>query len=160
MKKIYIAVILLSFVIGVTSFIFYNSSKSPEASYKDSDPVAEIVKPIVDKNNDKPKYKIDYIVRKAAHTAEYGVLGFSVAALVFFVAEAYKKRLFGYMLFYVLLVGVLDEYIQLFSGRTSGVKDVIIDFVGGLMGITLALAIYLVYKLIIFKKQKLKHSEE
>ena len=67
MKKIYIAVILLSFVIGVTSFIFYNSSKNPEASYKDSDPVAEIVKPIVDKNGEKPKYEIDYVVPHQAN---------------------------------------------------------------------------------------------
>lgn len=160
MKKIYITVILLVFVIGVTSFILYNSSKSPEASYKDSDPVAEIVKPIVDKNNDKPKYKIDYIVRKAAHTAEYLALGFSVAALAVFVAEAYKKRLFGYMFFYVLSVGVLDEYIQLYSGRTSGVKDVIIDFVGGLLGIAIVSSAYLVYKFVISKNKKLKHLEE
>lgn len=158
MKKVYITAFLLVLVIGVTSFIFYNSSKTPEASYKDSDPIAEIVKPIVDKNNEKPKYKIDYVVRKAAHTTEFFALGFSVAALVFFVKEAYKKSFYGFGLFYILAVGVTDEYIQLFSNRTSGVKDVAIDFIGGIFGIVFVLAVYLIYKFIKFQKNK--HSEE
>lgn len=161
MKKIYIMAVFLALIIGVTSFILYNSSKNPTDSYKDSDPVAEIVKPLVDKSGEKPKYEIDYIVRKSAHTVEYLALGFSVAALVFFVVEAYKKQLYGFGLFYILAVGVVDEYIQLFNGRNSGVKDIIIDFVGGLLGIALALSIYLIYKFIVSRKnKKIKHLEE
>ena len=72
MKKIYITVILLVFVIGVTSFIFYNSSKNPTDSYKDSDPVAEIVKPIVDKSGEKPKYEITF----RDNNEDLGELGF------------------------------------------------------------------------------------
>ena len=68
----------------------------------------------------------------------------------------YQNNILG--LFYILAVGVTDEYIQLFSGRTSGVKDVVIDFIGGLFGIALVLSVYLIYKFIKFQKNK--HLEE
>jgi VanZ family protein len=39
-----------------------------------------------------------------------------------------------------LIIPVLDEYVQLFSpGRTSRVSDVLVDFMGGLIGLGLSL---------------------
>ena len=65
--------------------------------------------------------------------AEFAVLGLLVACLMFQL-EFPMARL-GYGLFYVLAVAVTDEFIQIFTGRTSSVKDILIDFFGALLGI-------------------------
>lgn len=157
MKKYILAIFLIA-IIGITCFIFSNSLKTTEETYKDSDSVVDIVKPIVGETDKKDSYTIDFLVRKGAHIIEFFALGFSVAAFMFFISEAYKKCLYGWGMFYVLTVGVVDEYIQSFNGRTSSVEDVVIDFSGAACGILLAIIVYLVYKLIKFKK--IKNLEE
>ncbi len=80
-----------------------------------------------------------YFVRKFAHFFEFFVLGTLVFSNCLIVKKTYNKSFFGYGLFAVLFVAVTDEFIQLFTGRTSMVKDVLIDFLGAFCGLLIIL---------------------
>lgn len=141
MKKLALIVISILCVL----FIFSNSSKSGEESNIKS---KSIVNKIVDKIEEKVennsikkininKNKLNLLLRKAAHALEFLML----AILVALVLENFGikgKNAIIYILFIVLLVGVLDEFYQLYiPGRTSSVRDVLIDFSGGILGTTI-----------------------
>ncbi len=76
-----------------------------------------------------------YFVRKFAHFFEFFVLGTLVFLNCRIIKNVYGKSFFGYGLFSVLGVAVTDEFIQNFTGRTSQVKDVLIDFSGAIFGL-------------------------
>lgn len=122
--------ILTLLILGVTAFIFSNSLKSSEASHQDSDVILGWVQPLLEKLFGERAADWSYWVRKTAHVTEFCVL----AILVFCLIAVLKKSLYGYGFFYVLAVAVLDEFIQSFTGRTSQILDVLIDFAGALLG--------------------------
>ena len=49
--------------------------------------------------------------------------------------KLYKTSEIFLLLFLLLLFPVIDEFIQKFSGRTSNIFDIIIDFSGGILAI-------------------------
>lgn len=77
---------------------------------------------------------INIILRKGAHLFEFLIL----AILVAWVMVSYEitgRRAVVYVLFIVLLYAVSDEFHQLFvPGRTARVQDILIDFIGGIIG--------------------------
>lgn len=148
MKKTYITVILFVLVISTTVFIFCNSSKNIEATYHDSDSVVEMIKPIIDETSFEKEYTIDFWVRKAAHGIEFCFLGICVAALLLHIKKRYQRRLLGFGFFYLLLVAVIDEFIQSFNERTSCVEDIVIDFCGAVAGLLLVMLLIVLYKFI------------
>lgn len=86
-----------------------------------------------------PKVKLQqtlsYVVRKSAHVIEYFTLG----VLLYLTFRTFNVSVTNqsiYALFVVLLCAVLDEYFQSFFDRTSSIGDVLLDFSGGLVGIT------------------------
>lgn len=123
----------------VIAFVFYNSMQDSEESHRASGIIEEIVKPIIYKicGDDAD---INYIVRKGAHLTEFCLLGLSVMSVVLTVGQKY----FGYGLFSVLFVAVIDEYIQSFFDRTSSVKDVLIDFTGAMIGFAIGAIVFLI----------------
>ena len=79
----------------------------------------------------------DHIVRKIAHFTEYFILAGLAVHLSYLYACRWKNIL-GYILFGLLLVPVIDEFIQLFSaGRAGMVQDILLDFSGALTGLVL-----------------------
>ncbi len=89
---------------------------------------------------------LQFIVRKGAHFALFGVLGiFSFMTFV-----SYTKIHLTVRFFLSLVVSVAyavsDEYHQtLVKGRSGALRDVLIDSVGALSGILLSLIIYKIY---------------
>ena len=78
--------------------------------------------------------QISLLIRKLAHFIEYFIL----AILVFLLlrdSTVKTKDIVVYVLFFVLCIAVSDEFIQSFVGRGSNVRDVVIDFSGGIIGI-------------------------
>ncbi|MFZ2539767.1 MAG: VanZ family protein, partial [Oscillospiraceae bacterium] len=74
------------------------------------------------------------LIRKAAHLSEFLLLGLFVS-LTFY----YMKKRFQYntmtILFIGLSAGVFDEFLQSFVvGRSSEVRDILIDFAGIVIG--------------------------
>ncbi len=80
----------------------------------------------------------DFVLRKIAHVAEYALLGFFTLTVRAFGKTKKPLNCIWFSLFFVLAVAVLDEFFQSFGGRNSTVSDVLLDFVGALMGIALA----------------------
>jgi len=142
--------ILLFFLLSVLimGFIFSNSLQDGTSSISVSDSIASGVKPLVD-----PSEKIDFskfqmIIRKLAHAIEFCALGASLGGLMYSIQQAEKQRCRVFMiLFWALGTATADEYIQSFTGRTSSVEDIIIDFSGAVVGIILtSLAVIVINK--------------
>lgn len=99
-------------------------------------------------------------VRKAAHFAEYFVYGVLLTLAVLNLTGYIKKNMFS-ILFFALLVPVADETLQYFSpGRSSEVKDVLLDFAGCLAGIALVSLIRFIVVSNRRKKRKLRLKED
>jgi len=85
---------------------------------------------------------LNFIVRKNAHAFEYLILSIVVSG-VLFLHNQKGKDAFICIMFICLLCAVLDEFNQMFSiSRTSSVEDVLIDFVGSLVGIAFFYVVY------------------
>lgn len=89
----------------------------------------------------------EHTVRKLAHFCEFSLLGFWFM-LCLRVYTRHFVRHVSWPLFFGLLTAVIDETIQLYvPGRTSSVKDVLLDFSGVLAGLAVALLILLFFRL-------------
>lgn len=142
------AIALLALLAALTVlFIWSNSCLSREASGAQSGRITALLLRILDP---KGKLEVDafhHFVRKAAHFAEFTLLGVLIGGLFQTIYLQREKPLYALPVLCVLLVAVLDEYIQFFTGRGSAVTDVMLDFAGGLVGLGLAaLAVFLLKK--------------
>ena len=145
-----IIVVFSALVLLISVFIFVNSSMDYEASHSSSGAIADIIRPgesLADRE------QTEFTIRKLAHLVEYFALAVSATALCLSVDRFYGRKFYGYALFYSLLVAVLDEYIQSFTGRGSAVSDILLDLVGITLGFLLTLAAFYVA---VFIKKKLK----
>ena len=138
-KTFYIFLSILCLV-----FIFFNSSQDGNISNIRSNNMIEKV--IIDEStNDSNSNKFsdmhinrkefNLVIRKFAHGFEFGILAIILfKSFSFFVLN--KKNIIIYSLFLVLICAVGDEFFQLYiPGRNSSVKDIVIDFIGGIIGI-------------------------
>jgi len=155
LRKLGIVLCLLSF-----GFIFYNSSTPSFLSNFRSYGIVQSLrdfKYVVEGKANSTKVKpgvipissrdekINAIIRKNAHAFEYCLLAAVVSNLLFLCGRKGKNALV-YIMFICLLYAVTDEYHQMFTGRTSLVSDVLIDFAGSLIGMGLFyLAYYKIY---------------
>jgi len=120
-KKTYLNYFLLIFWMGI---IFYLSSQSDLKSGLES--------------------QIDFVLRKMAHIAEYGILTFLAWRVFLDVKEtefpfgnsvsktvSEMPRVLIYAIIFSILYAISDEYHQTFvAGRVGGAQDVLIDSVG------------------------------
>ncbi|AGY76897.2 MULTISPECIES: VanZ family protein [Clostridium] len=92
--------------------------------------------------------KLNLIIRKNAHAFEYFILAILVSGVLFEFNVKGAKALI-YIMFVCLFYAVTDEFHQAFvPGRSSLVSDVLIDFLGSLIGIFIFYTIYyLVHKI-------------
>lgn len=86
---------------------------------------------------------LDGPIRKLAHVIEYLLLGFGVYGTIYLISNKKSKLLHVILtLVLVIIVASVDEINQFYSvGRGSTVKDVIIDTIGGSIGIYLVIII-------------------
>ena len=141
-----IGVLLTLAVVGITAFILGNSFMDVRSSHNLSEKVTDIVSP-------KGVSGIEAIVRKLAHVFEFFALGIFSMLLSAFLQDRCKKNNIGFVLFYVLVIAVLDEHIQTFSDRTGSTSDILLDFFGAFIGIALVWILFKLVKLIKTKKK-------
>ena len=133
MKRTITTILLIALLL----FIWGNSMLGQEASQAESGAILNFLVPIFNALFGKDIVTM-YLVRRAAHFIEYSCLGILVTS-VLGRRRGYKKpsrildRVLG-SLSIGLFVAVIDETIQWFSGRTSSVLDVWLDFAGVLTG--------------------------
>ena len=138
-KIVYLIVTIL-----VVMFIFYNSIQNGESSSNASTTVLNFINNII--NSIGLNFKLEgYFIRKLAHFVEFFTLG----VFLMLTFEAFTNKIFsiiGFPMFFAIFIPVIDEYIQIYSdGRTSSVKDVLLDFFGAMIGIIIV-SLCFVYK--------------
>ena len=136
-KRYRTIVLFLILTLLTTAFIFSNSLKTGPQSLAQSNVVLKWIAAIIDPHNKIPFETMNFFVRKAAHMAEFALLGFSLGGLNGAITDLRGKNTPFLPPFLSLLVAVSDEFIQSFTGRTSQVRDVLIDFSGALLGLLL-----------------------
>lgn len=139
------------------AFIFYNSAQVAEVSSIASAKFTVLLNHML---SYLPVEIVlsEAVVRKLAHIAEFALLGF----LFTFCLRVYTKRLVAFSawpLLFGLMIAVCDEFLQRFvPGRSSSVKDVLIDFIGVCGGTFAAMVIiyciHFVLWLFIFRRRK------
>ena len=146
--------IFLIFIIVLwLAVIFLFSSQSADGSKKLSEGISVKIARLLNRDRTEDTEDVNAvtiarynrIIRKAAHTAEYAVLGM---LLYIFVSTFSLKRITGsgISLGGCILYAVLDELHQVFiPGRGPRATDVLIDSLGAIAGIAAAAAVlYLV----------------
>ena len=129
-----IRILLIVLIILTVAFIFIQSAKSPERSAEDSDRVGEMVEEIIPPDTPPGEF-IQINLRKIAHFVEFSVLGLEVALYVWLFARKRSFILASYPI--ALFIALIDETVQIFSGRGSSLSDVWLDFSGFLTTATL-----------------------
>ena len=133
MKKQTVKVVFSAVLVCLAvCFIFSNSLKDGEESNRQSGIVMELLRNIFDPTGAMEEDTFHYFVRKGAHFTEFALLGFSLWLLMLSLRDKFGIFCPGVMLFAALATAVTDEFIQSFTGRTSSVTDVLIDFSGAL----------------------------
>ena len=162
-NRIIISAILLLLCMG---FIYYNSYQNGYDSNTISNGVLDMVKSnelVNNKVTNKIALKIkkslgissskEILIRKMAHMLEFCLLAILVAIVLFNFGLRGKGAII-YILFFTLFYAVLDEYHQMFiKGRTSSVRDVLIDFSGSIIGVVVFYLVYYLKNKKVSKKQ-------
>ena len=142
------------FIIATLCFIWGNSFESGESSMELSSDLQSrfsfIFSLFPADLSDELK---SYIFRKLAHFTEFFMLGCEIAVTNLLCFKARLKNISNIVLFGIS-VALIDETIQLFTGRTSQVQDVILDFCGYICGTVFVLAFVFIIKCLKHKKLK------
>lgn len=146
------AALLLCVIIIVTmAFIFSNSLKTADVSQRQSVEFGEVTG-IIDPGtaNAAQNQNVITMLRKMAHFIEFFLLGAELMLLTRLVSRPRVQSLF----FFTLASAVCDESLQIFSDRTSSVRDVLLDFSGALCGMAV---MWLLSAAVIFALHKLNN---
>lgn len=133
-------------------FIFSNSLDNAEKSSHKSGVVTEVVQNVVSAVSPGSTVS-EHAIRKLGHFTEFMGLGLLLMLCVRIYTKRYLQNIF-IPLFGSLAAAVSDEMIQLTSaGRSSEVKDVVIDFSGAVVGILFCILCVIVYNRIRYKRK-------
>ncbi|MBY6917970.1 acetobutylicum phosphotransbutyrylase [Clostridium botulinum] len=140
MKKIFYIILSLMCL----GFIFFNSSQDGTESNIRSNTVIEKIATDINEDNINiqsilkthiNRKQFNLLIRKCAHGFEFAILSILLFMSLNFFGLS-KRNLIIYTLFIVLFSAVMDEFFQLFvPGRNSSVKDIVIDLIGGGVGV-------------------------
>ena len=142
------------FVLVIIGFILYQGTRPISTSLQSSDYLVYKLMNLLEKvraYHEEELYRLLHVlVRKGAHLFEYAMLG----SLLYLLFKCFKQREHNcwiYALFLVLLCATMDEFFQSFVGRTSSVRDVLIDFSGAIIGMCVISFITLCFEKISFR---------
>ncbi len=127
-------------------FIWSNSAQDAVASAAQSDAVGSWMDRLFDITREPFRFLYDNR-RKLAHFAEFLLLGAEMELwLRVNDKRAFSARLAGGA--FCLAVAGIDEAIQLFSrGRVASFTDVVLDFCGAVVGLSLCFGIFAAFRL-------------
>lgn len=126
--------ILLFFTVLFTAVIFTHSSMSAAASTVESDAAFGLWEQITMFLH-MPAFLTAISIRKAAHFVQFAAFGVLLSNTVLAYCGNIKNEIFK-ILFFLLAVPVIDEFIQYFAeGRSAQVSDVLLDFSGCVTGL-------------------------
>ena len=125
--------VLIVLIAATLIFIWGNSLQLRQDSLEDSEAVTAWIRPFLGFLFGEENITVHF-VRKLAHFTEFGVLGAELSCLALLWD---KRRLRGFFscLGAGLLVGAIDESLQLLNDRGAQVQDVLLDFSGVLAAV-------------------------
>lgn len=153
-RIIYI-IIIATVLAAVLCFIWGNSLLDGGASRKLSSAVTRLTQSVI-----RPIYEfftgkaatdaaLHAFVRKAAHFLEFAAIAVAASLLLWRLRGEYPAQNLVYVLSGSLFIAVTDEYIQCFSpGRSSSVRDVVIDFFGAAVGALIVFGVVFLIRMI------------
>ena len=152
----------LIFIIFICVFIFIMSAKNGQESGSLSGSVIEFFVRLFNRNFDNLPIseqlsiidKYQFIVRKGAHFSIYAALGFFTVGFLNTYKDLryFKSAIFS--LIFVSLYATSDEIHQLFvAGRGGQARDVLIDTLGGIFGISIMIILFKTAKAVLEAKR-------
>lgn len=84
---------------------------------------------------------IQLYIRKCAHFIEFTLLGTVLMSILYKCKRVRLQSVYNIFSFSVI-VAVIDEFVQIYTGRGPRVKDIVIDSTGSICGIFLAFDIH------------------
>ena len=150
-RRIIYIIIRATILTAVLCFIWGNSLLDGGASRKLSSAVTEVIRPICEFFTGKPVTDgtLHAFVRKAAHFLEFAAIAAVASLLLWRLRGKHPVQNLIYVLFGSLSIAVTDEYIQYFSpGRSSSVRDVVIDFWGAAVGALIVFGVVFLIRMI------------
>lgn len=142
--------------LALVAFIWLHSLKPADVSTQESNNVLFTMESLFAGLNINAELS-SFIIRKAAHFLEFTALGFMVTVTFFSFANKIKYYIF-HILFILLAVPVIDESVQyLAPQRSPQVNDVLLDFIGCITGLLLALAAIAVVRAILKLRKNKKN---
>lgn len=135
MKKKLLTVLLIL----TLSFIWGNSLLSRDTSTSESLFILRVVTPFLELFMGQGNVT-EHFVRKLAHFCEFAALGAELLLLFDIRCQCLRQPLL-LSVSHGLFAALADETIQLFSGRSSQVSDVLLDTAGALSGALLVLIV-------------------
>ena len=149
------AVILLLLAFNL-AFIFVQSLLPPEKSEQTSDKVGEIVGEVIPPET-KPGEFLQINLRKIAHFVEFFSLGALSSIYVVFLGGGIKRAALSVA--FAPTVALLDETLQIASGRASSVTDVWIDSLGFFSAAVIFYTVYILTKIMIKKVNNSRQNQ-
>ena len=146
-KNTIIKILYILLIILFIAFIFSNSIETKDESASKSGRLLGIINIILEKINI-PILATDTLIRKAAHFAEFFILGTLLFGYTLIDRKIELKNEI-YASFIACLVAMSDETIQYFSNRGSMLLDVWLDFLSA----TLAISFFYLVTIIIKHKK-------
>ncbi len=173
MKKFLVFMLVVCSIGGM----YYFSSQDAQVSGSQSQLVVRFIDKIRDKVTlqDEKLIKIQtkiyeklkgfgsksYIVRKMAHFSIYALIGISLLLFIYLFSKKLILSSQSIALLLSIMYACYDEYRQLsVPGRSGSIKDVFIDSLGALTGITLIFIIILAIKIIVSLFKNLLNRED
>lgn len=144
----------LIFIIAICIFIFLMSAAEGPTSSKISGSFIEAIIRFFNKGFDslteQQRLEIvgsyQHFVRKAAHFTIYSALGFFSHGFLITYRSISHNKSYVFALLFVILYSISDEIHQLFIPMRSGqFSDVLLDTLGGILGITVLKLISILY---------------
>ena len=147
-------VLILCFVYGNSML---SKQESAEVSSSVMDAMEGILRPIVEFVTGGPvdDTLLHKVVRKGAHFAEFAALSALLTVLLHLIFGTWRTHAMGYVLFLSLLFGVMDEFLQSFTGRGTSVRDVMLDLCGALLGIACVITVIEIFE----RLRRRKHNK-
>lgn len=137
-KKVILFALFLLWIL----VIFYNSSQTAINSNEISFKIVRYIAKGYEKLGFEPIttaqfMKINVIVRKLAHGFQFCILAIILNTFITYL-NVKRENIIFYTLLLVIAFAIGDELHQLFvDGRTPSAIDVVIDFIGGVVGVIL-----------------------
>lgn len=133
-------IVFIGCILLIVELIWINSSLPVQQSRVQSGNVQHILNWIISFFGGSDALSV-HLVRKIAHVVEYSLLGFitSLFVIVFFTKIRWYHIWNAFS--FVLIVAVIDESIQILSGRGPLISDVLLDMCSAIMVTILVFAI-------------------